>query len=394
LSEIIASDKLSQARVTMDIATTVDEIDALRPSYQRLHAASGNRVPFAMHEWHVAWVRHFLNSNPRILDQPFFNVARNSNGECVGIIPFIISRRNVGPLKVTAVNLLGADPNLTEIRAPMIMPGYEHIVAFAAQQQLRKTGAWDWVHWTGLSAAFSEALAANCALKWQEPQTDFVLDLAPTWEQFRSGLKRNISESLRHCYNSLKRDNHKFEFRVVESPTEAGPALDRFFELHTMRANVTGGARHPDRFALPLLRNFLHEACRRFAKTGALRIFQLKIDNEIVATRVGFLSGDSLYLYNSGFDPRWARYSVMTTTVAEAIKYAIGHGIKTVNLSPDREVSKTRWGPREVEYKSAYQQCGRLRSRMAQQAYIRARSGGGLQGWVLQHLVPARRNWR
>jgi CelD/BcsL family acetyltransferase involved in cellulose biosynthesis len=373
--------------------TTLQGVAALRPSYEQLQRACHNTLPFAMHDWHVAWCNRILNSNPRIHDQPYFFVVRNSAGECVSILPFIVSRRRVGPIKIAAVNLLGADPNITEIRAPMMVPGYEHLIAHAVQSRLAKIDGWDWVHWTGISDAFGEALSAHCTVLWQPVQQDFVLDLAPTWEQFRSGLKRNIRESLRHCYNSLKRDNHAFEFRVVEAGPEVAAGIDRFFELHTMRANITNGVQHPDRFSSRIFRDFLHEVCQRFADSGALRLFQLKIGGVIVATRLGLVSGDSIYLYFSGFDPAWSRYSIMTTTVAEAIKYAIGQGFKTVNLSPYKDVSKTRWGPRQVDYTSVYQQGSRLRSRIARQAYLRARSGHGLQAWV-QHLVPARRNWR
>jgi CelD/BcsL family acetyltransferase involved in cellulose biosynthesis len=124
-----------------------------------------------------------------------------------------------------------------------------------------------------------------------------------------------------------------------------------------------------------------------------VRLFQLNIDSQVVAMRIGFVVGGSLYLYYSGFDPAWSRYSVMTTALAEAIKYAIAQGIKTVNLSPTKDVSKTRWGPRQVDYQSAYQQNRRLRSRLARRAYMKAKSGEGLQSWVLQRLITARHNW-
>jgi hypothetical protein len=36
---------------------------------------------------------------------------------------------------------------------------------------------------------------------------------------------------------------------------------------------------------------------------GALRLFALKIASSIVAMRLGFVAGDSLYFYYSVFDP-------------------------------------------------------------------------------------------
>jgi CelD/BcsL family acetyltransferase involved in cellulose biosynthesis len=394
LTEIIAPAGLPPiATVTLETVTTVNGVAALGPCYEHLHRVMGNTSPFALHEWHLAWCRHFLNCNPRIHDQPLFYVVRNSAGICVAIVPFVISRRRVGPLRIASVNLLGADPAITELRAPLVDPDYEYLTASAVQHHLATVGDWDWVHWTGISTAFGQALAVGGNLRWQPALSDYVLDMAPTWEEFRLRLKRNIRESLRHCYNSLKRDGHHFELHVIEDPAEVSRGLDRFLELHIMRANFKSTVMHPNRFASQVCRDFLYEVCQRLAQRGAVRLFQLKVGSQVVAMRIGFVVGGSLYLYYSGFDPAWSHYSVMTTTVAEAIKYAIAQGLETVNLSPTIDISKTRWSPRQVDYQSAYEQSGRLRSRLARHAYMKARSGEGLQSWVLQHLIPARHHW-
>jgi CelD/BcsL family acetyltransferase involved in cellulose biosynthesis len=379
--------------IRIEKVTTMGGIAALRPCYEHLNRVTGNTLPFALHEWHVTWCRHFLNCNPHIHDEPLFYVLNDSAGVCVAILPFIVSRRRVGPLNIVTVNLLGADPAITEIRTPMVDPRYEQPTAHTVQRHLAKLGDWDWIHWTGISDAFAEALSAGGSLRWQPALTDLVLDMPPTWEEFRSHLKRNIRESLRHCYNSLKRDNHCFELQVIEDLPELHRGLDRFLELHVMRAKSEVGVMHPNRFASQVSRAFLYDVCERLCKRGALRLFQLKVGSQIVAMRIGFVVGDSLYLYYSGFDPEWSRYSVMTTTVAEAIKYAIAHDLKTVSLSPTKDISKTRWSPREVVYKSVHEQGPRLRSRLARQAYLTARSDGGLPSWFLQHVVPARRQW-
>jgi CelD/BcsL family acetyltransferase involved in cellulose biosynthesis len=395
LTEFVSSGGLpSKTTVTIETITTVEGIASLRPCYERLHEVTGNTLPFALHDWHLVWCRHFLNCNPRIRDEPLFFVVRNSAGDCVGIVSLVVSRRRLGPLTIISVNLLGADPAITELRAPLIEPGYEYPAARAVQEQMAKIGGWDWIHWTGISDAFASALAVGSRLQWQPALSDYVLDLPPSWEEFRLRLKRNIRESLRHCYNSLKRDNLEVELQVLETPYDVRRGLDQFLELHVMRAALTTTVPHPNRFASPVARDFLYEICDRLARRGIVRLFQLKIGSQIVAARIGFVVGTGLYLYYSGYDPKWARYSVMTTTVAEAIKYAIAHGLSTVNLSPSKDISKTRWGPRQVDYQSAYEQGGRLRSRLARRAYVKARSERGLVSWLLKSLIPARRNWR
>jgi CelD/BcsL family acetyltransferase involved in cellulose biosynthesis len=362
-------------KVTVQKVTDVQGIGRLELDYALLARATGGLLPFSLHAWHLSWCRHFLNCDPRIEETPLFYILRDARQDCVAILPLIISRRRLGPLRVVTISSLGADPAITEIRTPLIREGYEQLTAHAARESLREISDWDWIHWCGLSGEFTRALAAGGDLHWEAPISDFVLDLKPSWEEFRFGLKRNIRESLRHCYNSLARSGHSFEFEVIESAQDVQRALSRFLELHRMRAGAGRGVAHPDRFASPVSRRFLFAICERLAHQGAVKLFALKIGGETVAIRIGFVLEDALYLYYSGFDPKWWGYSVMTTTTAEAIKYAIGRGLSTVNLSPTRDVAKTRWGPRQVDYGSAYQPNGSLRSRLANSAYLRIKSG-------------------
>ncbi|HEX4447643.1 MAG TPA: GNAT family N-acetyltransferase, partial [Polyangiaceae bacterium] len=123
------------------------------------------------------------------------------------------------------------------------------------------------------------------------------------------------------------------------------------------------------RFESHTSREFLYEVCEKLAAKGVAKAFVLKIRGCVVAVRVGFVVGDQLYLYYSGYDPKWAKYSVPTTVVAEAMKYAIAKGLKAVNLSTGTDVSKTRWGARLVPYQEAVQMNPRVRSRMTYSAY-------------------------
>jgi CelD/BcsL family acetyltransferase involved in cellulose biosynthesis len=379
MTEILAAGGLRpKATVTIETVTTVDGIAALRPCYERLHRVTGNTLPFALHQWHLTWCQHFLNRNPRRDDRPLFYVLRDGAAECVAIIPFIVSRRRIGPLRFVFLRLLGTERLLTEIRTPLVESGYEYLAVRAVRASLADGVDWDCIHWSGIGGAFDEALRIGGRLQQQPSFPYYLLDLPPTWGEFRSGLKRNIRESLRHCYNSLKRNGLQFELQVITERAGVRAALDRFLELHALRADTKSTVLHPNRFANPVERDFLYAICERMSESRALRLFCLRIGAQTVAMRIGFVVGDSLYLYYSGYDPEWSRFSVMTTTVAEAIKYAIEHGLKTVNLSPGNDVSKTRWGPRELPYTSAYEQRDRLRSRLASRAYVRTHFDSGL----------------
>jgi CelD/BcsL family acetyltransferase involved in cellulose biosynthesis len=171
--------------------------------------------------------------------------------------------------------------------------------------------------------------------------------LTRDWASFKAMLGRNIKESLRKCYNSLKRAGLSHSLHVASDGHELEEGLDDFFRLHSARADLRGTVDHADLFRNGARRAFLRDVCRRFSQRGQTRIFRLIVGERVVAARIGFAIGDSLYLYYSGYDPAFAQYSVMTTTVAEAVQYAFAEGYRQVNLSTGNDPSKQRWNPRE-----------------------------------------------
>ena len=307
-------------------------------------------------------------------------------------MPLILTRKRFGPLTVGALALVGADPALTELRNPLVVPGYERATVRTVHELLASMPGWDWIQWNGVSAALAEALRLEAAPRWLETLDDYVVDLPASWPEYLATLSRKMRKNLRH--EPLRRDGYDFELVVAREAVEVHAALIRFLELHTLRATMTSGTPHPDRFTTRPLRAFLEAACGRLAKRDALRLFQLRIAGQIVASRIGFVLGDSLYLYYSGFEPAWAQLAVMTTTMAEVMRYAIASGLRSINLSLLAEHSKLRWRPRRVDFYSALVHRDSLRSRLACRAHHMTMSGQGMPGRLLKHLLqPSRRDW-
>jgi CelD/BcsL family acetyltransferase involved in cellulose biosynthesis len=59
----------------------------------------------------------------------------------------------------------------------------------------------------------------------------------------------------------------------------------------------------------------------------------------------------------------------MTTVVAEALRYAIEHRLRSANLSTGNDVSKTRWGPSETVYRDAVTVSPTMRAQLAHKGY-------------------------
>jgi CelD/BcsL family acetyltransferase involved in cellulose biosynthesis len=211
----------------------------------------------------------------------------------------------------------------------------------------RHASEWDWMVWNGIPADSAAAETLGDGVTWNRYTPYYTLRLEGDWPTFRSRLRRNVKESLRKCYNSLKRDGLDWSFEVVSDPEEMLGALNEFFRLHAERATIPSSINHANVFAEPNARTFLVEVCERLAARGQAYVFRLRVGQRVVATRVGFLLGGTLYLYFSGYQREFGKYSVMTTVLAEVIQHAFRTGIGSINLSSGNDVSKTRWAPRE-----------------------------------------------
>jgi len=239
----------------------------------------------------------------------------------------------------------------------------------------RRGSALRWPSWEQAS----RKLGAGSSTSIQEID-GYHLDLPSTWEELRASRSRNIKESIRRCYNSLKRNGLTPELRVVEAAEEAPAALATFFRLHAMRSLATNTVPHGNVFRAENDRAFLTEYALECAHRGELRIFQLLIGGAVVATRVAFQRNDQIYLYFSGYDLAWSKYSVMTTLVVEAIKWSIGRRLTLVHLSTGADVSKLRWGPTQTRYVAATQVAHRWSARMSFGTYQRIKR--------LRHRLP------
>jgi len=363
------------ALLHVEAITDIARLNALREDWAALDAIQDLRLPFTSPDWALNWWRCFARTQWSASDRLNCYAVRDGDGQLIGLAPmFVTHRPGFGPLRLRELQFFGADPYVTEWRGVLCHPDKRQEVVAALAAGIDRERPADFVQWRGLPDATDGTALRDLAVSEQLATRVFYLDLPASWADFREGLPRNIKESLRKCYNSLARDQHEMRLEVVGSPEETDAALDRFFELHARRAGARGTVGHPDVFATPPSADFLRAVCQDFARAGQLRIFQLVIADRVVATRIGFLMGDQIFMYFSGYDLDWARYSVMTTTVAEAIKWSIANGVRIFNLSTGEDVSKTRWRPERAHYFGGYKIYGSGLGRLAISALQTARA--------------------
>jgi CelD/BcsL family acetyltransferase involved in cellulose biosynthesis len=341
---------------TVERLQSESEFHALEPEWLALERTSGNTLPFRTYAWAAAWWRHMRESRLAVRDRLAIHTVRSARGRLVCVAPFLVTERpSNGPIRARCLHFVGADPNMTEVRGALCEAGAEEGSYRAIAVRVAQYHDIDWVHWTGIdtrSDIWSSPFAPS-AVRWGDGVVCSIRALPPTFDELRASVSRNLKEALRRAHNRLKRGGLRISLEIARTRADVAPALDDFFRLHAARAELEGTVRHPDVFKHPACRAFLVDVCERLADRQALRIFRLCAGGSLVATRIGFVLGDTLFLYYSGFDPAYAEYGVMTAAVAEALKSAIAEGQRAVNFSTGRDVWKLGWRPIQVTYREA-----------------------------------------
>lgn len=336
------------------IANSFEDLEALNllEGWDHLAQAMPTHMPFQSLHWNRTWWSKFRRRGIFFRDELYL-VCAVRDDRLVGVIPLFNTSVGLPGIPILRyLRLLGADQNLTEWRSVICRPeDRRELQVLWLQEAAKFRFGFTFLQIRGFSAEEMSAAKLETVgyAKLLLPSENFVLAVPGSWDSFKATLKRNIKESLRHCYNSLSHAGLTPSLTVIDDADMLRKKIGVFYEWHTRRANDTKSITHPDYFKTTVHRQFLESLAEGLCPVGQMKLFELKLNDQPVAYRLGFINDDTLYLYFSAFDPAFSRFSVMTTLVAEMIKWAINEKIAFVNLSFGRDTSKTRWGPSEIQ---------------------------------------------
>ena len=371
----------------IETLTTIEQLEALAPEWRELVAGVSLRTPSKTPLWQITWWRHFgarrtLSNRHEmrvfVLREQHGGEHQTGEqpGELVAVAPMMITHRpGFGPSLFRELQFFGADPYVTQLRGMVCRRERLAEAGRALFAHASAMGEHDFAQWRGMAPGFcGEETAARVPMP-QLNDVDSYLPMHENYVAFQAALPKKTRKHLRKSQNDLRDAGVNYTFRVSSSPDAAAAGLRRFYELHASRAQLKDVTRHPNVFDCDRPREFLNDYCAQMASEGCLRLFEILVEGRIVATRIGFALGDELYLYFSGYDPAYGVYSIMTTLIAETLRWAHENGVATVNLSSGVDRSKTRFRPEMIGVEGFYSLGGSKRGRLALGAMRRLRYG-------------------
>jgi CelD/BcsL family acetyltransferase involved in cellulose biosynthesis len=311
--------------------TTEAAFDGLHAGWNRLAGLMDDASPFQTWEWNRFWWKHFgAGHRLRLL-------AFHDAGELVGIAQF--HQRRLGPTRIgrTLLAPLGWEDHrrrqgITE-QNELIIPA-EHIdrVLIALGGWLREQ-RWTAALLPGMRVpiALPDQLSRRAVLVGK-PNWFYSRPLPKSWEEFIAGLGKSMRDNVKYYPRLLERTGHRVELHVVDDPASVADAIRTFLDLHRARADVAAKVPHRDKFASKDRRSFLLDAAPVLAGLGRLKVGLLEVDAHIVAAQLWLEMGSTMFLYYTGYDPAWAKFSVQLVATLECLKDGMRRGMERVEF--------------------------------------------------------------
>jgi len=324
--------------------TTASGLTALRAAWDALFEQAEAASPFNAWVWLATWWELFgVGKELRI-----FVVWDGDTA--IAVAPFYAVVFRCEPARLRVLLPLGFGNDLTERIEPLVATGRraEALGCLGAHLTRRCGTLWDAMIWSGVHG---DELPPSLRrlVRDNYPNPCEVRPLPCSWNELVKGLNKSMRDNVKYYPRLLDRHGHQVRTHIAVTIEEVDPAIAEFLRLHRARALAPELSPHDDRFEQPLHRRFLHDVAPPLVKQGKLRVALLAVDGVNVAAQVILEHAGTLYVYYSGFDPAWQKYSVGMIATAAGISDALERGnARTLNFLGGTGQFKQRWDTRNM----------------------------------------------
>jgi CelD/BcsL family acetyltransferase involved in cellulose biosynthesis len=323
--------------------TTWNELEAIRPAWERILQGCEALTIFSTLEWLGAWWKAFAKDKELVA--PVFS---NADGEIVGIVPLYSDYvEATHPFRVRRLRLVGDGSEDSDNLDLIVRGGYETPFTEAFLAWLGSNPDWDICELNTLPLDSSSLPSLICDLKrrrWtlrrlERPRSR--IPLPGTWESYlKQSLSRKEKTKIGYYTNRLRK---RFRVSIAKcDEVQALPgSLATLFGLHQKRWQSKG---RPGSFASAPRRELYCEMAASFVERGWLEFWILQLEGKAVAAQYGFRYRDVVYSLQEGFNPEYASDRVGYVLRAHVLKTLISQGVRHYDFLGEEDPSKNRWG--------------------------------------------------
>ncbi len=287
---------------------------------------------FVLPSWLEAWWQVFGS------DFQLYLSAVWQREKIIGIAPLLVKEK-------TASIIGSAD--VCDYLDFIVSPGMENNFFNTLLNDLRQKGI-NQLDLTSVrldSTVFTNLVALARQGKYEvlchEAGVSVELDLPSTWDEYLAILtnkqRHEVKRKLRRLWDA---DN--VDYRCFKVSQEVGGFMDTFLKLFSLSQKDKAD------FMTTKMESFFRLLAETMAKIGLLRVGILEVDELPAAMIVGFDYNNTMYLYNSAYDPNYSHLSVGLLSKVLCIKESIQRGNKKWDFLKGGESYKYHIGGKEI----------------------------------------------
>jgi CelD/BcsL family acetyltransferase involved in cellulose biosynthesis len=309
---------------------SLESFDSIYDAWKKLYEDSPAAPIFSSPAWSKVWWQEFGSGSKLYLG------AIQQGGKTIGIAPLLVNGN-------VASFIGGSD--VCDYLDFVVVPGSEDGFFRALMDNLKAEG----IHRLDMAPLRPDSIVQTNLIniapqqKWQvscSPEDVTVeLNLPASWEEYL----QLLSGKQRHELNrKLRRLNEEGDLNHRTSLDANQPDIDVF--LHLFRDSRQDKAV----FLTPQMESFFRSIARAMAEQKLLRLNILELDKKPVAATMCFDYKDTVYLYNSGYEPGYGWLSVGVISKALCIKDSIERHRKRFDFLKGAEAYKFQLGGQEL----------------------------------------------
>jgi CelD/BcsL family acetyltransferase involved in cellulose biosynthesis len=346
VADAAAEPIVAASRASDELRVTLVETDEALAGLSAPWDALAGPVPFRTWQWLECWWRHYRRAADRLL----VLAVRDSAGRLVGIAPWYVTASR---LRGRVVRLLGSGEVCSDYLGLVCREEDSPAVAAAVAQWLTGPGAsrWDLLELVGVPAADPAIARLIGVLRAAGHDSDvradlncWKIELPGNWNELLKRVSRSRRDKarklVRRCY-----DVGRVVQREATNLAEWELGFRLLVELHQKRRAMLG---EPGCFASPRFTSFHREVSQRMLAAGQLRLVWTELDGRPVAVEYAFYGGDTLYCYQTGFEPEVARDRPGWLEIIGALRTAIERGIRYYDFLRGDEPYKASWSAQPI----------------------------------------------
>lgn len=318
------------------------EMEALAGEWNALLNSSASHVPFLRYEYIRTWWET-LGGGEWPYGEMHVVTARDGNGSLVGIAPlfYTINKENR-----PALMLMGSI-EISDYLDLIVRPEHLPVFVDAMMDHLaahRSSPAWQSLDLYNLLDSSPTLVALRAAAEkrgWgyaEEPLQKCPAILLPDdWEVYLSGIDKKQRHEIRRKIRRAEQHEIPVNWYVVGEASALEAEMEEFMRLM---------AHDPEkeRFLTPEMRAQLKATARSAFDEGWLQLAFIEVGGEKAAAYMNFDFDNQIWIYNSGFDPRFRELSVGWVLLGYLIRWAIENGRQAFDFMRGNEDYKYRFG--------------------------------------------------